>query len=156
MLFDNAYFINGTAYAGKSTMVKLLAERHSGFYPYPSKEIFWAYWARYIYVNRYLDTPKPTYEQLLSLVKGKDYFVTQKSSFCPRCRGPSPRAPSPAETGAPPPRARWRAAAAPAADTDTWNGSRAFASFSFSRYEKHEPLRPEIYRKKRPKPVKIP
>ena len=46
-----------------------------GFYPYPSKEIFWAYWARYIYVNRYLDPPKPTYEELLSLVKGKDYFV---------------------------------------------------------------------------------
>ena len=46
-----------------------------GFYPYPSKEIFWACWARYIYVNRYLDHPKPTYEQLLSLVKGKDYFV---------------------------------------------------------------------------------
>ena len=46
-----------------------------GFYPYPSKEVFWAYWARYIYVNRYLDPPKPTYEQLLSLVKGKDYFA---------------------------------------------------------------------------------
>ena len=30
MLFDNAYFINGTAYAGKSTMVKLLAERYDG------------------------------------------------------------------------------------------------------------------------------
>ena len=30
MAFDNAYFINGTAYAGKSTMVKLLAERHGG------------------------------------------------------------------------------------------------------------------------------
>ena len=29
-MFDNAYFINGTAYAGKSTMVKLLAERHGG------------------------------------------------------------------------------------------------------------------------------
>ena len=28
--FDNAYFINGTAYAGKSTMVKLLAEKHDG------------------------------------------------------------------------------------------------------------------------------
>ena len=24
------YFINGTAYAGKSTMVKLLAEKHGG------------------------------------------------------------------------------------------------------------------------------
>lgn len=30
MLFDNAYFIAGTAYAGKSTMVKLLAEKHRG------------------------------------------------------------------------------------------------------------------------------
>lgn len=30
MQFDNAYFITGTAYAGKSTMVKLLAERHGG------------------------------------------------------------------------------------------------------------------------------
>ena len=30
MQFDNAYFITGTAYAGKSTMVKLLAEKHGG------------------------------------------------------------------------------------------------------------------------------
>lgn len=30
MKWDNVYFINGTAYAGKSTMVKILAEKHSG------------------------------------------------------------------------------------------------------------------------------
>ena len=30
MRFDNAYFITGTAYAGKSTMVKLLAEKYNG------------------------------------------------------------------------------------------------------------------------------
>lgn len=30
MKFKNVYFINGTAYAGKSTMVKLLAERYDG------------------------------------------------------------------------------------------------------------------------------
>ena len=30
MPFDHVYFINGTAYAGKSTMVKLLAEKHGG------------------------------------------------------------------------------------------------------------------------------
>lgn len=30
MKFKNVYFINGTAYAGKSTMVKLLAEKHKG------------------------------------------------------------------------------------------------------------------------------
>lgn len=29
-IFRDVYFINGTAYAGKSTMVKLLAERHGG------------------------------------------------------------------------------------------------------------------------------
>ena len=46
-----------------------------GFFTYPKKEIFWAYWARYIYINRYLDPPKPVYSELLSLVKDKDYFV---------------------------------------------------------------------------------
>ncbi len=30
MKFANVYFINGTAYAGKSTMVKLLAEKYNG------------------------------------------------------------------------------------------------------------------------------
>ncbi len=46
-----------------------------GFYPYSSREEFWAYWARYIYVNRYLDAPKPVYQELYNLVKDKDYFV---------------------------------------------------------------------------------
>ena len=30
MKFSNVYFINGTAYAGKSTMVKVLAEKYNG------------------------------------------------------------------------------------------------------------------------------
>ncbi len=30
MKFENTFFINGTAYAGKSTMVKLLAEKYDG------------------------------------------------------------------------------------------------------------------------------
>ena len=46
-----------------------------GFYPFPSPEEFWAYWSRYILINRYQDAPKPVYETLLSLVGGKDYFV---------------------------------------------------------------------------------
>ncbi len=46
-----------------------------GFYPYASPEEFWAYWSRYIFVNRYLDPPKPVYENLLVLVRDKDYFV---------------------------------------------------------------------------------
>ena len=46
-----------------------------GFYPYPSQEEFWAYWSRYIWINRYMDPPKPVYEELLGLVAGKAYFV---------------------------------------------------------------------------------
>ena len=46
-----------------------------GFYPFPTKEIMWAYWSRNIYVNRYLDAPKDTYKKVLNLIKGKDYFV---------------------------------------------------------------------------------
>ena len=46
-----------------------------GFYPYRTPEEHWAYWSRYIYINRYMDAPKPVYEGLLELVKNKDYFV---------------------------------------------------------------------------------
>ena len=46
-----------------------------GFYPYKTPEEYWAYWSRYIYVNRYMDAPKPIYQELLELVKDKDYFV---------------------------------------------------------------------------------
>lgn len=46
-----------------------------GFYPYSTPEEHWAYWSRYIYVNRYMDAPKPVYQELLELVKEKDYFV---------------------------------------------------------------------------------
>ena len=30
-----------------------------GFYPYDTLEEYWAYWSRYIYVNRYRNAPKP-------------------------------------------------------------------------------------------------
>ena len=46
-----------------------------GFYPFDSLEEHWAYWSRYIYINRYLDAPKPVYHDLLKLVQGKEYFV---------------------------------------------------------------------------------
>ena len=46
-----------------------------GFYTYKTPEEYWAYWSRYIFVNRYQDTPKPVYENLLKLVADKDYFV---------------------------------------------------------------------------------
>ena len=40
-----------------------------GFYPYDTLEEYWAYWSRYIYINRYQDAPKPVYQKLLSLMK---------------------------------------------------------------------------------------
>ena len=46
-----------------------------GFYPFPTQEEFWAYWSRYIYINRYQDAPMPVYETLLKLIADKDYFV---------------------------------------------------------------------------------
>ncbi len=60
-----------------------------GFYPYETLEEHWAYWSRYIFVNRYMNPPKPVYDQLYNVVKDKDYFVLttnvdhcfQKSGF---------------------------------------------------------------------------
>lgn len=60
-----------------------------GFYPFDSLEEYWAYWSRYIYINRYMDAPKPVYRQLYALLKERDYFVLttnvdhcfQKSGF---------------------------------------------------------------------------
>ena len=46
-----------------------------GFYPFPMQEEFWAYWSRYIFINRYQDAPKSVHGDLLELVRGKDYFV---------------------------------------------------------------------------------
>lgn len=46
-----------------------------GFYPFESLEEHWAYWSRYIYINRYLESDNGTYQRLFNLVKDKDYFV---------------------------------------------------------------------------------
>ena len=46
-----------------------------GFYPFETLEEHWAYWSRYITINRYMDAPKPVYQKLFDLVKDKDYFV---------------------------------------------------------------------------------
>lgn len=47
----------------------------AGFFNFHSEEERWAFWSRYILINRYTDAPKPVYEELLALVDGKDYFV---------------------------------------------------------------------------------
>lgn len=46
-----------------------------GFYPYATPEEHWAYWSRYIYINRYVDAPKTVYSELYDLIRDKDYFV---------------------------------------------------------------------------------
>ena len=46
-----------------------------GFYPFKSLEEYWAYWSRYIYINRYMDVDNGVYKRLFELVKDKDYFV---------------------------------------------------------------------------------
>ena len=54
-----------------------------GFYPFATPEEHWAYWSRYIYINRYQDAPKPVYENLFKLVQDKDYFaITTNVDHC--------------------------------------------------------------------------
>ncbi len=65
----NQYFSDFKAKYGFEDMYS------GGFYPYKSLEEYWAYWSRYITINRYMDTPKPVYNKLLELIKDKDYFI---------------------------------------------------------------------------------
>ena len=46
-----------------------------GFFPFPTEEERWAYWSRYIKINRYDPVPTLLYEQLLEALGEKDFFV---------------------------------------------------------------------------------
>lgn len=46
-----------------------------GFTKFESPEEHWAYWSRYIYINRYTEPAVPVYDELLQLISGTDYFV---------------------------------------------------------------------------------
>lgn len=46
-----------------------------GFYHFESLEEHWAYWSRYVFINRYMDSDNGTYKKLFELVKDKNYFV---------------------------------------------------------------------------------
>ena len=46
-----------------------------GFYPYETFEEYWAYWSKYIMINRYTTPSNRVYADLLALVAEKDYFV---------------------------------------------------------------------------------
>ncbi len=65
----HSYFSDFEAHFGIRDMYS------GGFYPFPDAETRWAFWARNIYVNRYMDPPGSVYQDLYSLVKDKDYFV---------------------------------------------------------------------------------
>lgn len=47
----------------------------AGFYLYKTLEEHWAYWSRYIFINRYQNAPKSVYNDLYNMVQDKDYFV---------------------------------------------------------------------------------
>lgn len=46
-----------------------------GFFPFETAEEMWAYWSRYIYINRYTDVDNGTYKKLYEIIKDKNYFV---------------------------------------------------------------------------------
>lgn len=48
---------------------------YGGFGPFESPEEQWAYWSRFIWLERYAPGPLPLYEKLLRLIEKKDYFV---------------------------------------------------------------------------------
>ena len=53
-----------------------IADMYSGgFYPFKTSEEYWAWWSRHVLYNRYVDAPKPVYNELYELIKNKDYFV---------------------------------------------------------------------------------
>ena len=55
----------------------------AGFYPYKTFEEHWAFWSRYIFINRYQNAPKSVYNDLYNLIKNKDYVdhCFQKAGF---------------------------------------------------------------------------
>ena len=47
----------------------------AGFYPFPSEEARWGYWARHVWVNRHEPEALPLYRALRSYAEGRDCFV---------------------------------------------------------------------------------
>lgn len=45
------------------------------FHSFKSSEEMWAYWSKFVYLNRYANGALPLYKKLFNLVKNKDYFV---------------------------------------------------------------------------------
>lgn len=74
----------GLAYSGERFMRYFsdFAEKYGirdmysgGFYPFGSREEYWAWWSRHIWYNRYEPGSTEVYKNLYRLVKEKNYFV---------------------------------------------------------------------------------
>jgi len=48
---------------------------YGGFGPFENDQEMWAYWSRFIYLERYKPGPLFLYQDLLRLLQGKNYFV---------------------------------------------------------------------------------
>ena len=46
-----------------------------GFYPFETPEENWAYWSRYIYINRYMHVDNGTYKMLADLFDDRESFI---------------------------------------------------------------------------------
>ena len=46
-----------------------------GFYPFPDDETRWAWWSRMIWVNRYACPVGRPYQDLVRMLRGREYFV---------------------------------------------------------------------------------
>jgi NAD-dependent SIR2 family protein deacetylase len=61
---------------------------YGGFGPFENDEEMWAYWSRFIYLERFKPGALPLYVALLNLLNGKDYFViTTNVDHCFRKAG---------------------------------------------------------------------
>ena len=45
-------------------------------------EVFWAYWSRFILINRYEKAPKPVYDDLLKIVKNSGCSTRRAITVC--------------------------------------------------------------------------
>lgn len=46
-----------------------------GFCPFETPDETWAYWSRYIYINRYMPVDNGTYKMLVDLLSGRESFI---------------------------------------------------------------------------------
>ena len=66
-----------SASAGFTYSGKRFDENFAGFYPYDTLEEYWAYWSRYILINRYQNAPKAGFDKHRLFYTQGDYGLCQ-------------------------------------------------------------------------------